>query len=117
MKQRYSYASGKGGNGIVHFRREKYVPLGGPDGGNGGDGGNVVIEALSTISTLSKFRNQKRFVAQDGKNGGGSDKTGARGKDVVIQVPCGTIIYADESGDVIADLVNHGERIISREGR
>jgi GTP-binding protein len=109
-------ASGKGGDGIVHFRREKYVPQGGPDGGDGGDGGNVVLEALSTLSTLSKFRHQKRFVAQEGKRGGGSNKTGARGKEVVIQVPCGTIVYDDQSGDILADLVEHGERIVLLRG-
>jgi len=108
--------SGKGGNGIVHFRREKYVPLGGPDGGDGGAGGSVVIEALSTLSTLSKFRHQRRFKAQEGRKGGGSNKTGASGKDVVIQVPCGTIVYDDETGDVLADLVDHGERIVLSKG-
>jgi len=108
--------SGKGGDGIVHFRREKYVPHGGPDGGDGGDGGNVMVEALSTLSTLSKFGHQKRFEAQDGRRGGGSNKTGKRGKDVVIQVPCGTIIYDEESGDILADLVDHGERIIIARG-
>jgi len=109
-------ASGKGGDGVVHFRREKYVPHGGPDGGNGGDGGDVVIEALHTLSTLSRFRHQRHFKAEDGRRGGGSDKTGARGKDVVIQVPCGTIVYDRDTGDKVADLVDHGERLILLKG-
>ena len=109
-------ASGKGGDGIVHFRREKYVPHGGPDGGSGGDGGDVVVEALHTLSTLSKFRHQRHFKAEDGRKGGGSDKTGACGKDVVIQVPCGTIVYNSDTGDKVADLVDHGERLILLKG-
>jgi GTP-binding protein len=109
-------ASGKGGDGIVHFRREKYVPHGGPDGGDGGNGGNVVMEASHTLSTLSRFRHQRRFNAQDGRKGGGSNKTGASGKDVVIKVPCGTIVYNEESGDVLADLVDDGEQIVLLRG-
>jgi GTP-binding protein len=109
-------SSGKGGDGVVHFRREKYVPHGGPDGGDGGDGGDVVVEALHTVSTLSKFRHQRHFKAEDGRKGGGSDKTGARGKDVVIQVPCGTIVYDGDTGDKVADLVDHSEPLILLKG-
>jgi GTP-binding protein len=104
--------SGRGGNGIVHFRREKFVPRGGPDGGDGGKGGDVVFEADQNLSTLLKFRQQKHFKAEDGRHGGGSNKTGAQGKDVIIPVPCGTLIYDDNNGDLLADLVEHKERIV-----
>jgi GTP-binding protein len=108
--------SGRGGNGIVHFRREKYVPRGGPDGGDGGKGGDVLAKADENISTLSKFRHQKHFKAEDGASGGGSNKTGANGKDILIQVPCGTLIYDDQKGDLIADLVEHGQQVLLCKG-
>ena len=109
-------ASGRGGHGIVHFRREKYVPRGGPDGGDGGKGGDVIFRADENLSALSKFRHQKHFKAEDGRPGGGSNKTGAHGKDVVIKVPCGTMVYNDESGDLIVDLVEHGQRYVICKG-
>jgi GTP-binding protein len=109
-------SSGKGGDGVVHFRREKYVPRGGPDGGDGGKGGDVIAEADENLSTLIKFRQQKRFKAEDGRPGGGSNKTGASGDDIVIKVPCGTLIYDDETGNLIADLVEQGQQIILFKG-
>lgn len=109
-------SSGKGGNGIVHFRREKYVPLGGPDGGDGGRGGDVIIEVKPTLNTLSAFQHKQRFSAQPGKNGGGSNKTGRSGKDLVVYVPPGTLIYNDETGDLIGDLLSAGERIVIAKG-
>ncbi len=109
-------SSGRGGNGIVHFRREKYVPRGGPDGGDGGKGGDIIAEADENLSALSKFRHQKHFKAKDGGSGGGSNKTGANGEDVVIRVPCGTLIYDDQTGNLIADLVEHGHRVILCKG-
>jgi len=109
-------ASGRGGNGIVHFRREKFVPHGGPDGGDGGKGGDVIFEADENLSTLIKFRNRKHYRAEDGKTGGGSNKTGASGKDLPIQVPCGTLIYDDESGELIADLVKSEQQIVICKG-
>jgi GTP-binding protein len=109
-------SSGKGGDGVVHFRREKYVPRGGPDGGDGGKGGDVIAEADENLSTLIKFRQQKRFKAEDGRPGGGSNKTGANGDDIVIKVPCGTLIYDDETGNLIADLVEHGQQIVLCKG-
>lgn len=109
-------SSGKGGNGIVHFRREKYVPLGGPDGGDGGRGGDVIIEVKPTLNTLSAFQHKQRFSAQPGKNGGGSNKTGRSGKDLVVHVPPGTLIYNDETGDLIGDLLSAGERIVIAKG-
>ena len=109
-------SSGKGGNGIVHFRREKYVPLGGPDGGDGGRGGDVIIEVKPTLNTLSAFQHKQRFSAQPGKNGGGSNKTGRSGKDLVVYVPPGTLIYDDETGDLIGDLLSGEERIVIAKG-
>lgn len=108
--------SGKGGDGIVHFRREKYVPHGGPDGGDGGRGGDVILEVKSTLNTLASFQHQHKFKAQDGKIGGVNNKTGRSGEDLIILVPPGTIIYDDESGDVIGDLVSTGERLIVAQG-
>ncbi len=110
--------SGKGGDGIVHFRREKYVPLGGPDGGDGGRGGNVILEVKKTLNTLAGFQHQQKFKAEDGKKGGGNNKTGRSGQDLFIFVPPGTIAYDEESGDTIGDLISEGERLlISRGGR
>jgi GTP-binding protein len=103
--------SGKGGNGAVHFRREKYVPRGGPDGGDGGRGGDVILEVISTLNTLSLFRNQTRFAAQDGARGARSNMTGRSAEDLVIHVPPGTIVYEEPSGAVIGDLVEAGQQL------
>jgi GTP-binding protein len=108
--------SGKGGDGIVHFRREKYVPLGGPDGGDGGRGGNVILEVKATLNTLNAFQHQHYFKAEDGKKGGGNNKTGRSGKDLVIYVPPGTIVYEEETGDVVGDLLPPGEQIVISTG-
>jgi GTP-binding protein len=103
--------SGKGGNGVVHFRREKYVPRGGPDGGDGGKGGDVILEVVPTLNTLSAFRHQARYSAQDGANGAKQNMTGRSGEDLVIQVPPGTIIYNADNGEVIGDLIETGQRL------
>lgn len=108
--------SGKGGDGAVHFRREKYVPRGGPDGGDGGRGGNVVIKVSPTLNTLYEFQHQHRFIAEDGKRGGRSDRTGHSADDLVISVPAGTIIYDTDSGDVIADMVDSDQEIMICKG-
>ena len=108
--------SGKGGNGIVHFRREKYIPLGGPDGGDGGRGGDVILEVQPTMNTLASFQHKQHFQAESGRNGGGSNKTGRSAEDLVIYVPPGTVIYDGESGDVVGDLVNAGERVVIAKG-
>ena len=105
-------ASGKGGNGIVHFRREKYVPHGGPDGGTGGKGGDVILVVSPILNTLFKFRYQKRFIGKPGKSGGGSNKTGANGADVEIDVPPGTMVFDDETGVLIGDLTEGGQQLI-----
>lgn len=101
---------------MVHFRREKFVPFGGPDGGDGGRGGDVLLEILPTLNTLSTFQHKTRFRAEDGANGGSSNKTGRSGQDLVIHVPPGTIVYDDESGDVLGDLVAPGEQLLVCKG-
>jgi GTP-binding protein len=98
--------SGKGGDGIVHFRREKFVPLGGPDGGDGGQGGSVVLRVKPTLNTLSAFRNRQVFQAQDGSRGGGNNQTGRSGEDLIIDVPPGTLVYNDDNGELLGDLVH-----------
>ncbi len=108
--------SGKGGNGMVHFRREKYVSRGGPDGGDGGKGGDVIFVVSQHINTLYNFRNQKLQRAEDGKNGGKSNMTGRSGADLEIEVPAGTIIYEEETNQVIADLVEPGQRLVICQG-
>ena len=100
----------------MHFRREKYVPLGGPDGGDGGRGGDVVLEVKATMNTLSTFQRKQQFNAEAGKNGGGSNKTGRSAEDLVIFVPPGTMIYDEETGDLVGDLVKPGERIVIAKG-
>ncbi|MGI6143796.1 MAG: GTPase ObgE [bacterium] len=110
--------AGDGGNGIVSFRREKYVPLGGPDGGDGGKGGDIVFLVDSGLRTLMDFRYQRHYQAERGAPGGGSRKRGRDGQDLLIRVPPGTIIRDSETGEVLADLVKHGEKkTIARGGR
>ena len=103
--------SGKGGNGMVHFHREKFVPRGGPDGGDGGRGGNIILEVRTTLNTLSAFRHVSRYIAKDGSNGGSNNKSGKSANDLVIPVPPGTIIYDAISGDLIGDLTSPGQRL------
>jgi GTP-binding protein len=95
---------GSGGDGLVAFRREKYVPAGGPSGGNGGRGGSVILVATERLQTLLDFRYNHHFKADDGKRGGPNNCTGASGRDRVLEVPCGTIIYDRESEDLLIDL-------------
>jgi GTP-binding protein len=110
--------SGKGGDGVVHFRREKYVPRGGPDGGDGGRGGDVVLEVIPTLNTLSTFRHTKKFIAQDGARGAGKNMTGRSAPDLVIPIPPGTVVYDADKGDVLADLTNpHQQLVICKGGR
>ncbi len=109
-------ASGRGGNGVVHFRREKFVPRGGPDGGDGGKGGDVVLEVRATLNTLSHFRSKRRFKAGNGGAGGGNRKTGRNGADVVVPLPPGTMVRREDTGDLIADMVQAGERMVLLQG-
>ena len=108
--------SGKGGDGAVHFRREKYVPFGGPDGGDGGRGADVILEVKPTLNTLSAFQYKREYRATDGGRGGGSNKTGRSGQDLVISVPPGTVVYDDLTGEVLGDLVEPGERLVVAQG-
>lgn len=107
---------GDGGNGVVAFRREKYVPRGGPAGGDGGDGGNVILEADAQMNTLFQFHQQTHFVAGRGAHGRGKNQTGARGHDVIIRVPVGTVVYDAESGAMLADLATPGQRVVVARG-
>lgn len=109
---RIQASSGKGGDGAVHFRKEKYVPRGGPDGGDGGKGGDVVLVVDPKRTTLSAFRGQRHFRAIDGKSGGGNNRTGKQGKDIQIFVPPGTIVRNDKTGALLGDLIEPGQELI-----
>ena len=108
--------SGDGGNGCMSFRREKYIEFGGPDGGDGGRGGDVVIECVQGLNTLIDYRYQQHFKAQRGNHGMGRDRTGAKGDDIVLQLPQGTEILAEDKETVLADLTEVGQRIVLLEG-
>ncbi|QYX32510.1 GTPase ObgE [Sphaerospermopsis torques-reginae] len=108
--------AGKGGDGIVAFRREKYVPAGGPSGGNGGRGGTVIFVADNNLQTLLDFRYKHIFKAENGERGGPNNCTGANGKDLIIEVPCGTAIYDGEMDALLCDLVEPGQRFRAAEG-
>lgn len=104
--------SGKGGDGHVSFRREKYVPNGGPDGGDGGDGGSVIIEIDEGLNTLTDFRHIRKYCAEHGEQGGKRNCRGKNGKDIVIKVPEGTVLKEEESGKIIADMSGDNRRIV-----
>jgi GTP-binding protein len=108
--------AGKGGDGIVAFRREKYVPAGGPAGGNGGRGGSVLFKAVENLQTLLDFRYSRHFKADDGQRGGPNNCTGASGRDLMVEVPCGTVIYDLETEEMIGDLVENGQVVCVAEG-
>ncbi|HEV8538870.1 MAG TPA: GTPase ObgE, partial [Bacteroidota bacterium] len=107
-----SVKAGKGGNGIVSFRREKFIPKGGPDGGNGGKGGSIILRADRQLTTLMDFRYKRAYVAGDGNHGMGSNKTGRSADDQIIRVPAGTVVKDAETGDPCADLVEEGDEIV-----
>ncbi|MCX8042950.1 MAG: GTPase ObgE [Desulfobacterota bacterium] len=110
--------AGKGGNGCVSFRREKYKPKGGPDGGDGGDGGDVIFVGDRGINTLVSFRYTPRLTAGRGQHGKGSNCSGKKGKDLIVRVPCGTIITNADTGERVAEIITPGEPIvIARGGR
>src|SRR5580765_267394 len=109
--------SGAGGPGAVSFRREKFVEFGGPDGGDGGRGGDVIFEAVPGLNTLIDFRYTQHFSAPRGKGGSGSNRTGAGGEDLVVKVPVGTQVLADdEERGLLADLTGVGQRIVFLKG-
>jgi GTPase len=101
--------SGSGGDGMVAFRREKYVPAGGPAGGNGGKGGSVYFTAVENLQTLLDFRYNRRFKAENGTKGGSKNCTGATGEDLTVEVPCGTMIFDTETEELLVDLVEPGQ--------
>ncbi len=104
--------AGKGGDGIVSFRREKFVPAGGPSGGNGGKGGSIIFVADNNLQTLLDFKFNREIRAKDGIKGGPNKRTGARGEDRILKVPCGTEIRDSKTGIILGDLVEHNERVI-----
>jgi GTP-binding protein len=108
--------SGNGGNGMVHFRREKYVPYGGPDGGNGGNGGSVYVVGDEGINTLMHFRGQKLYHAPDGAKGFKSQSDGATGEDLVLKVPVGTLVIDEESDRLLCDITEHGQKELLVQG-
>jgi GTPase len=108
--------AGNGGDGMVAFRREKYVPAGGPSGGTGGYGGDVLLQADSNLQTLLDFQYRRIFKAEDGKRGGPNKCTGATGNDRIIPVPCGTVIYDADTGEVLGDLTDLGQTLLVAAG-
>ena len=104
--------AGDGGNGLSSFRRLKNIPKGGPDGGDGGHGGNIIFKSVNNLNTLSQFRFQRKFEAQNGKRGGSQNKTGSDGEDLIISIPCGTVIYDIDTDNPIADLINHEDELL-----
>jgi GTP-binding protein len=104
--------SGKGGDGHVSFRREKYIPNGGPDGGDGGDGGSVIFEVDEGLNTLTDFRHIRKYCAKDGEPGGKRNCRGKNGADIIIKVPQGTVLKEEETGRVIADMSGDNHRIV-----
>ncbi len=108
--------SGKGGDGMVHFHREKYITRGGPDGGDGGRGGDVILEVMPTKNTLAEFRHKARYFADDGKAGGPSNMSGRSAADLVILVPPGTVVYDQNTEAVLGDLVHPGQRLVVCKG-
>jgi len=108
--------AGDGGNGCVSFRREKFIPRGGPNGGDGGDGGSVILVADESISTLIDFRFQRRFRAERGQDGMGRDRTGRSGEDLYVRVPLGTRVVDQLSGEELGDLVNSGQELLVARG-
>lgn len=108
--------SGNGGPGCVGFRREKFIPFGGPDGGDGGDGGSVYFEAQKGLNTLMNYRGKKNYKAQSGENGAGSQRHGKFGEDIILKVPVGTLIRNSETGEIVADLTDDGQKILIAEG-
>ncbi len=108
--------SGKGGDGMVHFHREKFVPRGGPDGGDGGRGGDVIFEVRPSLNTLQAFRHVTRYVAADGKGGGPNDMSGKSADDLIVPVPPGTVVYDAATGDLLGDLTEPGQRLMVAKG-
>jgi len=108
--------AGNGGNGCLSFRREKFIPLGGPDGGDGGDGGSVYLQAIEGLNTLIDFRYQRQFKADNGQGGMGANCTGKKGEDLIIHVPVGTVVFEADTGELLGDISHPGEQLIVAQG-
>lgn len=108
--------AGRGGDGVVSFRREKFVPRGGPDGGSGGDGGSVWFVASSGQNTLSGYRYRPSYRSERGRHGEGARRTGKSGEDLELRVPLGTLVYDDDTGELLGDLTEEGERVLAARG-
>ncbi|WP_296097461.1 GTPase ObgE [Dialister sp.] len=108
--------SGAGGDGMVAFRREKYVPRGGPSGGDGGKGGSVIVRANSDLNTLINFRRHRKFAAKAGANGGAKEMFGKAAQDVIVEVPLGTMVYDDKTNELLADLTQNGQEVMVAKG-
>ena len=109
-------AAGKGGNGCLSFRREKYIPRGGPDGGDGGDGGSVWLEVDPGLNTLIDFRYKRRFTATNGQPGAGRERRGKSGEDLVVRVPEGTLVYDAATDELLGDMVGSATRLLVAQG-
>jgi GTP-binding protein len=108
--------SGKGGRGSSHFRREKYIPKGGPDGGDGGAGGSIILRGNRNYWTLLHLRYERHILGEHGEAGSGKKSSGKKGEGRVIEVPCGTVVYDAHSGDYICDITDHGEEVVLLKG-
>ncbi len=108
--------SGKGGRGSAHFRREKYIPKGGPDGGDGGDGGSIILKGSKHYWTLLHLRYKRHIFAQHGESGSKAQRTGKKGDNVIIEVPCGTIAYDAETGEYLCDVTDDGQEVVLLKG-
>lgn len=112
------FEAGKGGNGVVAWRREKFIPKGGPSGGNGGRGGSIVLQADTQIPSLDWFRHRKLIKAEHGADGGGNCRQGRTGQDLVLKVPCGTLVKDSKSGEILHDFTEDGEKwVLCKGGR
>ncbi len=108
--------SGNGGHGCASFRREKFIPFGGPDGGDGGNGGGIYFVADEGLNTLVNFRGKKLYRAPNGENGAGRQRTGGNGNDLLISVPVGTIVRHQDTGEILADLISPKQKVLVAEG-
>lgn len=108
--------AGAGGAGSIHFRREKYIPRGGPDGGDGGKGGNIIFRADRSLTTLIDFKYRKRYEAEDGKPGKGQLKKGGAGADVIIHMPIGTVVRSHQTGELLADFIHDRQELVMAKG-
>ena len=108
--------AGKGGDGVIAWKREKFIPKGGPSGGNGGKGGSIILESSNHFFALDKYRHTQIFKAQNGGQGGGNSKQGKNGEDLVLKVPCGTIVRRISSGEIVHDFLQPGEKLVICKG-